>query len=47
MCNYKLDNIVNNSDKTCHRTIKMTSVDVKESTYIDSDVGNIDKDSVF
>ena len=34
----KLDNIVNECNNTCHRTIKMTPIDVKGNTYI-----NIDK----
>ena len=32
----KLDDIVNEYSNTYHRTIKMKSVDVKSSTYIDS-----------
>ena len=31
----KLDNIVNKYNNTCHRTIKMKPVDVKDNTYID------------
>ena len=33
---YKLDDIINAYIKTCHRTIKMKPVDVKDNTYIDS-----------
>ena len=33
---YKLDDIINAYNKTCHRTIKMKPVDVKDNTYIDS-----------
>ena len=31
----KLDNIVNEYNNTCHRTIKMKSLDVKDDTHID------------
>ena len=31
----KLDDIVNQYNNTCHRTIKMKPVDVKDNTYID------------
>ena len=31
----KLDDIVNEYNNTCHRRIKMKSVDVKDNTYID------------
>ena len=32
----KLDDIVNECNNTCHRTIKMKPDDVKDNTYIDS-----------
>ena len=32
----KLDNIVSEYNNTCHRTIKMKPLDVKDNTYIDS-----------
>ena len=32
----KLDDIVNEYNKTYHRTIKMKPVDIKDNTYIDS-----------
>ena len=32
----KLDDIVNEFNNTCHRTIKMKPVVVKNNTYIDS-----------
>ena len=32
----KLDDIINECNNTCHRTIKMKPVDVKNNTYIDS-----------
>ena len=32
---HKLDDIVNKYDKTYHKTIKMKSIDVKKSRYID------------
>ena len=31
----KLDDIVNDYNNTCHRTIKMNPVDVKDNAYID------------
>ena len=31
----KLDDIANEYNNTCHRTIKMKPVDVKDNTYID------------
>ena len=34
----KLDDIVNKYNNTCHRTLKMKLIDVKDNTYI-----NIDK----
>ena len=36
--NDKLDGIVNKYNNTCHRTLKMKLIDVKDNTYI-----NIDK----
>ena len=30
----KLDDIVNEHNNTCHRTIKMKPIDVKDNTYI-------------
>ena len=35
----KLDDTVNEYNNTCHRTIKMKSIDVKDNTYI-----NVDKE---
>ena len=32
----KLDDIVNEYNNTCHRTIKMKPVDANDNTYIDS-----------
>ena len=32
----KLDNIVNEYNNTCHRTIKMKPLDIKDNTHIDS-----------
>ena len=37
----KLDDIVNKYKNKYHRTIKMKSVDVKSSTYIDSSKDNL------
>ena len=37
MCINKLDDIVNKYNNTFHSTIKMKSVDIKSSTYIDFD----------
>ena len=31
----KLDDIVKKYNNTCHRTIKMKPVDVKDNTYLD------------
>ena len=39
----KLDNIVNKYNNAHHSTIKMKSVDVKSSTYIDSSKETIEK----
>ena len=36
----KLDDIVNVYNNTYHSTIKMKSIDIKSSTYIDFNVGN-------
>ena len=43
----KLNDIVNEYNKTCHRTIKMKSVDVKDNTYIDLKKEVNDKDPKF
>ena len=43
----KLDGIVNKYNNTYHRTIKITPIDVKWSTYIEFDVENNDKDPKF
>ena len=43
----KLDDIVNEYSNTYHRTIKMKSVDVKSSTYIDSSKEINNKDPKF
>ena len=43
----KLDDIVNETNDTCHRTIKMKPVDVSSSTYIDFGIENNAKDSKF
>ena len=43
----KLDDIVNQYNNTCHRTIKMKPVDVKDNTYIDLRKEVNDKDSKF
>ena len=40
----KLDDIVNKYNNAYHRTIKMKSVDVKSSTYVDSSKEINDKD---
>ena len=39
----KLDNIVNEYNNTCHRTVKMKPIDVKDNTYIDSIIEVNDK----
>ena len=43
----KLDDIVNKYNNTCHRTIKMKPIDVKDSTYINIDKEVNDKDPQF
>ena len=43
----KLDNIVNKYNNAYHSTIKMKSVDVKWSSYIDSSKENNEKDPKF
>ena len=40
----KLDDIVNKCNNTYYRTIRMKPINVKSSTYIDSDVENDPKD---
>ena len=44
---HKLDNVVNECNNTCHRTIKMKSIDVKDNTYINTDKEVNDKDPKF
>ena len=41
----KLDDIVNNYNNKYHITIKMKPVDVKSSTYLDSDKENNEEDN--
>ena len=43
----KLGNIVNEYSNTCHITIKMKPVDVKDNIYIDSNKEVNDKDFEF
>ena len=43
----KLDDIVNECNNTYHRTIKMTPIDVKDNTYIDSGKEVDDNDPKF
>ena len=43
----KLDDIVNKNENTYHRTTKMKSVDVTQSTYIDSSKEFINEDTEF
>ena len=43
----KLDGIVNEYDNTCHRTIKMKPVNVKDNTCIDFEKEVNDKDPKF
>ena len=47
ICIDKLDDIVGEYNNTCHRTIKMKSVDVKDDTYIDFKKEVNDKDPNF
>ena len=42
-----LDNKVNKYSNTYYNTIKMTTVDVKSNTYIDSSKENIEKEPKF
>ena len=43
----KLDDIVNEYSNAYHRTIKMTSHDVKSSAYFEFNVETNDKDPIF
>ena len=43
----QLDDIVNEYNNTCHRTIKMKPADVKDNAYIDSNKEVNDKDPKF
>ena len=43
----KLDDVVNNYNNTCNRTIKMEPVDVKSSTYIDFNKENNEESPKF
>ena len=43
----ELDDIVNEYNNTCHRTIKMKPVDVENNTYIDFSKKTNDKDPEF
>ena len=43
----KLDDIVNKYNNTYHSTIRMKSIDVQSSTYIDFYQKNIKEDSKF
>ena len=43
----KLNDIVNEYNNTCHRTIKMKLLDVKDNTYINSSKKVHDKDPKF
>ena len=47
VCIDKLDDIVNEYNNTCHRTIKMKPVNVKDNTYIDFQKEVNDKDPKF
>ena len=44
---YKLDDIVNKYNNTCHRTTKIKLVNVKDNTYIDFNKEVNDKDPKF
>ena len=44
---YKLDDIVNKYNNTCHSTIEIKQVDVKSNTYIDSSKEINDKNPNF
>ena len=43
----KLDDIVNKSKNSCHRTIKIKPVDIKSNRYINSSKEINDKDHKF
>ena len=43
----KLDDIVDEYNNTCHTTIKMKPIDVKDNTYINTDKETNDKDPKF
>ena len=43
----KLDDIVDEYNSTCHRTIKMKPIDVKNNTYINTDNELNDNDTKF
>ena len=43
----KLDDTVSGYNNTCHTTIKMKPVDVKDNTYVDFEKGVSDKDPKF
>ena len=43
----KLNDIVNEYNNTCHRTIKMKPADIKDNTYIDFSKEVHDKDAEF
>ena len=43
----KLDGIIDEHNNTCHRTIKMKPVAVKDNTYIDFEKEVNDKDPKF
>ena len=43
----KLNDIVNKYSNAYHRTLKMKPIDVKTTTYIDSDIEDNDKDPKF
>ena len=47
VCIDKLDDIVGEYNNTCHRTIKMEPVDVKDNTYLDFKNEVNDKDPKF
>ena len=47
VCIEKLDDIVNEYNNTCHRTIKTKPVDVKDNTYIDFEKEVNNKDPKF
>ena len=44
---YKLDNIVNKYNNTCHNTVKLKPVNVKSNTYINSSKEINDKEPQF